>query len=354
MGRKLCVVISCVIAISFLLPLSVYADPADTDSPPWDGSQNIYVNRSLLETNDALFVFEYNLPYGALPTADANANYIFRLIDTDGITEIGQALPYSFQTDRGYNHGVASFYFTYDERNGADNVLGTADDLFLWNDNLIIRISQNPATYTTPQDYDVTIPNNAYSILTTTDDNKDQLADRLLVIASRLEAWWTLTLTESQDPGTVFSANGESYFRAVIFGCQSMAPGMFFVQSVPADTSKRVWGTTLSDTYKQRLAGADGIYGTADDNWIYSLTLKPTADLLNIPVVLLFGLLVVAGCVWLVYKSNQKWQTPMPGYVGSLLLVMCGGMMFLGLQMVALIGFGLVVVGGYLLFMRKA
>jgi hypothetical protein len=328
------------IASQLLSITQVWADPADPDS------QDIplfYVNRSLIEAGDFLLVCQYDLAYAALPTDTADVNYTFRLIDVDGITELGQALPYPY-FHKGYDEGVVSFYFTAAETTA----------LLTWGTNYTVRISQNPAKFTTPTDYDFVVDSGAYTLLTDMDDNQLQLAERLNTIAGHLENFWSITLTEEQDPGTVFDSNGEAYFRNAIIGCQAMAPLIFFVQSVDADTSTRVWGSSLSDTYKLRLAGVDGIYNTADDNWIYKLSLKPAADALNIPVVLFVGLICLVACVFAIYKSNKNWQTPMPGYVASLMVVLCAGMLFLGLQMVALIGFGLVFVGGYLIFLRKA
>jgi len=325
-----------------MLPLAVYADPGDPDGV---SIPVIYVNRSLLEPSDFLLVFEYNLDYtvSGLPTDPADVNYIFKLMDPTGVTQLGVTLPYPYN-DLGYNYGIAAFYF-----NAADTLA-----LLTWGFHYIIRIDQNPVPFTTPTAYDFVVPTGAYTALTSTEQNQTQLSNRILDIVDDLEIAWVSTLTESQDTGIVLDAAGESYIRYAIVGAQAMAPDIFFVQSLAADTTARVWGTSLSDTYKERLAGADGIYGTIDDNWIYTLSIKPVADALNIPVVLLFGGVAIAACVWLIYMSNKKFESPVAGYVGSLMIISCGGMLFLGLGVVAIIAFAMVTLGSYLLFLRKA
>jgi hypothetical protein len=332
------------LAATIVLPVSVYAvDPDDPDALEIPANF-MFVNRSVIETGDTVFYCLYNLDYtvAGLPDDNANINYIFRLIDSDGTTERGQALPYPYK-DQGYNWGVASWYFTAAQTTA----------LLTWNEIYVIRVSQNPAKFATPTEWDFNLDAAAYTLLTDMDDNQLQMAERLELMAQELETLWTQTLLEEQDTGTVFSSDGEAYFRNAIIGSQAMAPSIYFVQLVSIDTSTRVWGTSLSDDYKERLYGVDGLPGTADDNWIYT-SIAGAADLVSVPSVLIVGMAVLAGCVWLIYQSNKQWQTPMPGYAGSLLLVMAGGMVFLGLQVVALIAFALVLTGGWLLFMRKA
>jgi hypothetical protein len=74
----------------------------------------------------------------------------------------------------------------------------------------------------------------------------------------------------------------------------------------------------------------------------------------HIPLSLFVGIFALAGCVWLIKKSNDRFQSPVFGYFGSILVVMGFGLLFLGLSLLALVLF----VGGFLLanalFFRKA
>lgn len=334
------------LAVAFVLAATpVYAvDPADPDDDPT--FPYIYANRSLLETNDFLLVAEYNLPYAVLPADPANINYIFELIDTDGVTKLGMALPYPYAAfDNGYNKGAVSWYF-----DAADFVaLGMT-----WSDGFTIRVAQNPAKFATPTVYNTAVGATAYSSVANTQTaQRAELAERVKVIATDLQTYYAVTLLSEQDTLTVFSSYGEAYFRQAIAGLQSLAPSIFFLQSASADTSSRVWGSTLSDTYKERLFGVDTLPGTADDHWIYT-SLARVADDLNIPWMLLMGLICIAVCVLVIKVSNEKFFTPLPGYAGSLIVVSGFSMLALGMTLAGLIALAVTFIGGWFMFMRHA
>lgn len=319
----------------------VFAAPDLPDDDPTYSF--IYVNRSLLETDDFLLVAEYNVPYETPPLPDdpINVNYIFELIAEDGVTKLGTGSPYPYE-DKGYNLGVISFYFS-------------ATDAPDWNKNYILRITGNPSKFPDPPVYSATIPLSAYSLLLSTDTegNQEELAERIRILAAPLEISWDIVLLSAQDADILLTSAGETYFTNAIPGLRNMAPSLFFTQIVGADTSTRTWGTSLGDTYMARLYGVDGLPGTADDHWMYT-AMATAADNFNIPYVLLVGIGVVGICVVLIWQSSQKFGTAMPGYVGSLLVVMCGGILTMGFTVIALVTLALVLGGGWFLFMRKA
>lgn len=327
--------------LTLVIAPPVLADPALPDSTPT--FPRIYVNRSLIESGDFLLVAEYDLPYAVLPTDAANVNYIFELVDTDATTKLGAAEAYPYGAfDYGYNLGVVSFYFD-------------AADAPTWGSNYILRVTTNPAKYSTLTSYDTTVPSIAYSTLgaTATAAQQLELTTRLQTIIGDLTSEYGVELISSQDAGMQLTSYGESYFREAIPGLQSMAPLLFFVQNISYDTSTRTWGTSLGDTYKARLAGVDGIVGTADDNWIMA-SLVGVGDWLNIPFLLLIGGILVVVCVLLIKFSVQRFGTPVAGYVGSLLVVMCGGVLMMGFTVIAIIAFALILFGGWFIFMRHA
>ncbi len=329
------------IVMLLLCVTPVLADPALPDSTPV--FSHIYINRSLIEANDFLIYAEYDIPYAVLPTDNASLNYIFELIDDDGVTKLGTALPYPEPGfDNGYNEGVTSFYFP-------------AITAPTWGDNYTLRVVTNPSKFTTITAYDTAI-GSAYSLLLATDvdGNQMEVADNLRnTIITDLEIVYGYDLLASQDTGIKLTLSGESYFRNVIPELQVMAPDLFYVQGIEYDTSERTWGTSLSDFYQARLAGVDGIVGTADDNWIMA-SLTGVADWLNAPYILIVGIIFVAVCVWLIRASIQRFGTAVPGYAGSLLVVSCGGMLTLGFTVVAIIAFALILIGGWFIFMRHA
>jgi len=328
--KKLIAILVVAITATVMLPLAVYADPALPDAID---IPKIYVNTWVIEEDDVLIIAEYNLQYDPTPVpADpADVNFIFRLIDTDGVTEIGQALPYPY-FNTGYGYGVVSFYFS-------------AADALDWGENYIIRIYGNPSKFATPPVEPFVIASGDYTALTDHEGNQAQLADRIREIAGDLEVEWNATLLGESDIGgdDVLTGAGQGYFAHVIQGLQVMSPSLFLVQKLSVDTSKRVWGTSKSDTYKNFLNGTDIKAG-----------IDAVADAINIPSILLMGIPILIGCVFFIWKSQQKWQTASPGYLASFLLVTCGGMLFYGLTLVALVAFACVLLTGYFIFFKKA
>lgn len=316
-----------ILAIGTTLP--VFADPANPDDVQ---IPTIYVNRGLLEDDDFLLVAYYDVAYAVLPADPIDTNFVFRLIDTDGTTVLGNVLAYPYN-DLGYGCGIVSFYFD-------------ATSAPTWGQNYKIRISGNPAVFATPPTYEFVVGTGDYTGLagTDTEGNQTQLANRLLGLVQDLENEWSITLTSEQDTGTVLSGNGENYIRNAILGSQAMAPSIFFLQSAEVDTSSRVWGTSLHDTYQHRLdawsMGTDALQGVADE--------------LNIPFILLIGVIVMGVCVFVIYKSQQKFGNAMPGVAASLMVLICGGMLYLGMTLIGLTAFALIVTGSYFLFFRKA
>ena len=319
---KIFAVINCVVILTLALPTVTFAT-ADPDAPP--ACSYFYVNRHLLETNDFLFFVIYQIPYAATPAEAINETYLFRFIDDDGVTELGAVTAYPYAT-KGYGYGVVAFYFD-------------AAHAPTWGANHILRISQSPVNFATPESWDFIIPTNAYTALSSQSGNQAQVATRILTMTGVLETQWATTLTSQQDTGTVLAFEGEDYYRNTIPGLQSMAPALFFIQVGTVDTTKRVWGTGQSDIYKNLLNGT----------WIRS-AFDGVADWINIPTVLMVGIITVGLCVYAISKSKDKFSSPAPGYVASVLVVMCAGMLFLGLTTIALIAFLVIILGGMLIF----
>lgn len=305
--------------------------------------QYLAAYKDLLEPDDCLFVLMADIPYKTLPGIPVNRAFIWSLFYTG--TEIGWNVGYAMN-DLGYGLNIYGLYFPA----SASIDWGNNDDFYF-------QLAGSGAVFfTSPPVYDAT-DDPSYSVtadtwITTTDYNA-RLAEDLLSLTSTLEQDWQTVLLDEQDTKTVLSSNGEKLLRNAIPGVQSMAPAIFYVQNADIDVDARAWGTSLDTTYQERLLGPDGLPGGGDDPW-HTAGLVGVADWLNIPWLLFMGIICIGICVFVIYKSVQKCGTAIPGYVGSLLVVLCFGLLVLGLTVVAIIAFILVLAGGWLVFMRKA
>jgi hypothetical protein len=318
--------------ISALIPQIVSADPP---APSSVTLVNYYATNNLLGAGDFFLLIDYNIAYsGGYPTFPASDAFTFRLFDPTGSTEIADALPYVFTTattgftgTNGYGRGVVAYYF-----NSASAPV--------WGDNYIIKVSGNPAKFSSPPEYDFELPSSAYQ---SSSDNATNLANELRVIAGALSTQWGVPLLSDASATSVLTADGEGYFRNAIPGVQSLAPDIFEDQQQSADTVGTSYGTNLSDAYQHRF----------DNSWVHT-SLAAGADMFHIPLSLFVGIFALAGCIWMIKKSNDRFQSPVFGYFGSIIVVMGFSLLFLGLTLLALVLF----VGGFLvsnaLFFRKA
>jgi hypothetical protein len=319
--------------VAVLIPQVVLADPP---APTSVTLVNYYATNNLLETGDFFLLIDYNIAYsGGYPTVPASNAFTFRLFDPTGSTEIADALPYVFTTattgftgTNGFGEGVVAYYF-----NSASAPT--------WAINYIIKVSGNPAEFSTPPEYDFELPSIAYQSST---DNATGLANKLRTIATDLSIQWGVPLLSDTSATSVFTADGEGYFRNAIPGVQSLAPNIFESQQEQSpDTTSASYDTSLSNTYQHRF----------DNSWVHT-SLAAGADLFHLPLPLFVGIFCLAGCIWLIKKSNDRFQSPVFGYFGSIIVIMGFSLLFLGLTLLALVLF----VGGFLvsnaLFFRKA
>jgi hypothetical protein len=299
--------------------------------------------KDLLEPNDVLFVILADIKYDIIPDIPVSRSFIWSLME-NGV-EVGWNVGYAMH-DNGYGLNVYSLYFPAIFAIDWGNITDYS-----------LQLAGSPDVFALPVPvYDIADSVDYYIIEDTwvsAPDYHIALASALAAVARTLEQEWQVVLLDEQDTKTVLSSNGEKLFRNAIPGIQTMAPSLFYIQSEAADVGARVWGTALDTTYKARLAGADGIIGTADDNWIAG-SIEGVADWLNVPWLLFIGLIAVALCVFVIWKSSTRFGTPVPGYIAALIVVLCVSMLALGLTVMAIIALVLVIAGGWLLFMRRA
>lgn len=236
--KRILITIICLAVIVFTPASVCYADQADPDSTP---VVEIDVWRNNLETGDILVLIYANTPYASTPDATFSEAFIWRLIDTDNVTELGSTVGYSYDTN-GYGYNVFAMYFS-----AADNLT--------WGSDYIIRLSGNPLIFDDPPVYNYAIEPSDYSPLTTSASVKEALAVRILYIASELDNHWGLTATTSLllevETGTVLSIYGEAFFRTAIYGLQGLAPALFRFSVGDIEVTDRTW----TDAYTTNLTG---------------------------------------------------------------------------------------------------
>ena len=298
--------------------------------------------QDLLEPDDCLFVILGEIPYSRIPAIPVSRSYFWSLLDTGA--EVGWNVGYAMN-DNGYNFNVYAMYFE-------------AADAIDWGNvaDYTLALSGSPDVFSGVIPSFGVVDSPDYGVYAdtwvTATDYKLQLGTDLLSIASTLEQEWQVVLLDEQDTKTVLSSNGEKLFRNAIPGVQQMAPAIFFVQRGTADVTNRAWGSSLGDTYKERLLGVDGLPGGGDDNWTM-WGFVGMADWLNVPFLVIIGMLCIGLCAYTIYLAVRKWGTPVPGYIASLLIILCFSLLVMGLTVIALIGLFLVIMVGWLLFMRR-
>jgi hypothetical protein len=267
------------ITLSLLFPTLIYADTA---VPNLTAINETHAWRNVLESNDYLLVARYNVAYGANPVTDISDTFAFRLMDTTNTIELGVVEAYPYQND-GYGQGVVSWYFP-------------ASSNLTWNSPYWIRIEGKIPTFTSPPIYNINLPSTTYSSYTSTIDIQNDIASKIISMANTIGRSWTpnQTLTEETESGTVLSQSGESYFRPVIPGIQSMCPGLFILQQSDVNTTPTVWSTNQSDASEalvQNSTLGPGISGWAS---LFSMSFSATAA---IPIIIICVILVIVGSV---------------------------------------------------------
>ena len=267
----------------------VFADTALPDNTPTVEAFNAY--RNLLETGDMLIIIYANIPYASLPDDPVTQTFIWRLIDTDNVTQIGDPTVGYAYNDDGYGYNVFSLYFS-------------AADAPTWGLAYPVRLSGNPSKFDDPPEYNYQIGSSDYSVLTASADVKAELANRILNLATDLNTKWGLLtdyfLTVETEAGTRLSAYGEAFFRGAIYGLQGLAPRAFSYVIEDIEVTARTWTEEYSGNLTDQWSG----------NWTGTAKAAGTAlfgtgyDLLSIIMVLFmcFGVvlsnIILKGSAW--------------------------------------------------------
>ena len=238
--------------VIFVVPVLAVALP---DDPPTIVAR--YAWRNVLETGDFLLIIEENTPYASTPDVNYSDAFIWRLIDTDGTTELGQAQGYNY-FESGYGYNIISFYFA-------------AADAPTWAQNYYLRLSGVPTAFSPTPTYNFGMTDSDYSALTVSADVQADIAATIISLASDLEDRWALStanaLVTQDEAGAYLSPSGQAFFRGAVYGLQAMAPGAFPVVIGNINTTGRDWNTTYATSLASQNAGTfidDGLQAGED------------------------------------------------------------------------------------------
>ena len=213
--RKLLLSLLLVVLAVALLPLPVQAI-ADPDSAP--SINAVYVYENVLEDGDLGVLVDIYLDYAVLPTETATDAYVVVFIDTDGVSQLKSASPYTYQSS-GYRRNLVWIRFT-----PAEVTALSIDSI----DEALYRIwlIGNPALTWAPGPDP---PKTAATIdqWSTVADPSSVIALRVLYYADVLEVLWSLDLIEETAVGSALTTLGASYFTNVISDLRTIAPLAF-------------------------------------------------------------------------------------------------------------------------------
>ena len=310
------------------VPVFAISDPATLEI------SSVYVYRHLQETDDQLYLIEYNIYYGATwpgdyPTETATEAFLVRLMD--GSTELASTAPYAYYHN-GYDNGVAAIYFA-------------ASEAPAWQGSYTAQIIGNPVlswVADPPASNYGTFDN--WSTSTTQSATSIELGNRILYYANELELLWGVDLIESAGGAFKLSeAYGENYFPNVVEDLRVICPDIFSIGvQQPAYTDPEYGEGDYSTTLDSGRAGTIFDWSGLTDSWGDSAPW------------FVRGLYLV-GCIVGIYMASKK--------IGSykLATLLAAPMIFIGvrvgiLPMVfgALLAFFAAVLIAYVLFFQKS
>jgi hypothetical protein len=234
------IVLAVMLAVSAVLPVFATLNP---DSTPVLDQVDVF--RNLLEVGDSLYIWYADVPYLAPPATSFPNTFIWRLIDTGGVTVLGSTVGTEFNDD-GYNEAVYSMYFP--------KAAG-----LVWGAPYTLRLTGNPANFTTPPTYPYDVLVTDYTAAVTTADNQIALGARVVAMALKLNIAWGLAvdyyLTAAGEFTTVLSSYGQAYFREAVFGLQAMAPDVFLFDLSNIDVTPRTFTSNYTDILDDQWAG---------------------------------------------------------------------------------------------------
>lgn len=295
-----------------LLLIGLCPQPALADDPPAPTNlqlESVKVCRHLIENDDFLFVFHYNIHYDAdQPSQPANMLFTFRLLSTNGVDYLGAIVPYAYYNS-GYDQGCAAFYFSKAQA----QALGLQ-----WGGAYIVRISGNPEYFSSPPLCSRTLVLSDYSQDTMGQkENQTVLGNYILDVARKLEInWGGTTLIYVAALGPALNSNGEAYFRGAISALQLMAPQIFPVQTGVPQYEETEWTEAMGKSYETRF----------EDSWV-GKALEDLGEMLHVKWNVITGMIVLAAIIALAIWCQAQYGTVKPVMIGGPCLILGGTVM---------------------------
>lgn len=316
-------IIIAVAILPMLFPLNVVS-AADPVTPDTFQIVSVEAMHNLIEDDDFLLAFTYNIQYDAgQPTTPASDLFHFRLMDTDGTTQLGAVAPYPYYNS-GYDMGVSAFYFS-------------AAAAPTWEEAYKLRIEGNPKYWSSSPAVSYTLVTSDYSQLDGQDENRTLLGNYLVDTLRDLEINWDTKMVAESDLGTILSSTGETYLRGTINGIQTMCPQIFAVQTSTPDFEETAWTGAQGESYKTRY----------DGTWIGN-SLQKMEDELHVPWNVLTGIGILGLILGLFVLSYAKFSTTTPALISGAAVFLMGAVMgFIAPAIMALTG---LTAGGFLVY----
>lgn len=250
------------LAVALVLGASSPVLAVDPASPTTFTIDSVQAVTNVSVTDDVLIAFKYTIAYDTdQPTTPANKLFHFRLMDDDGVTQLGAVEPYAYNNS-GYDMGYSAFYF---------DPLSAPD----WESSLVLIMAGNPQYWETPTEISYTLVTTDYSQLETKTENQQLLGDWIITVCQELEVDWSVKLLTETVQGTILNDTGAAYGKGTIPGLQTLAPQIFSVKTQVINTDRRGWTTAMSDSWGAQWEGTmvgDALDGLQElfslDNWI--------------------------------------------------------------------------------------
>jgi hypothetical protein len=320
------------IILALSMPVFFLTSPAAADTPDPDETPTLYdfrIYHHVIEEDDFLAVVPYRIPYATAPDIGIDKTFIFRMTDTDNVTELGTILAYPYYNS-GYSEGVISFYFQ-----ASSNVT--------WEELFPVSIIENPALFDTPEIWSFSPLLTDYSSFDTQETNRQLLKDRVIELAQYLTTIWSVELVDQTDAGTVLSAYGEAYFRNAIPGIQTMCPELFYVQISNVDLTERSWDFSFAEILSNTFQGT----------WVWN-TMTGFAGLWGLETRTAMGFVTLGIGVIIMCIVAGKYKQVAPGYLFFDLVLIWGSLNgWFSPTLHALIAFLHVLIGGIVFFLNK-
>jgi hypothetical protein len=232
-----------VLALFILSSIPISANTPDPDSAPTMG--DIYIYHNLLEANDYFIIWTSHVNYATTPGTPFNETFVWRLMNLDGVSTMGSTTGYVYQDD-GYGLNCFGMYWP----------AATAPT---WGTVYTLKLSGNPANFTTPPIYNFALNSSDYTTLTTQSDNQLDLSVKVLAIANTLTTTWALPagygLVTQEATGNALSTYGQLVFRGAIYGVQALAPYAFAEKINTINVTDRSWNTTYQTQLQSQWSG---------------------------------------------------------------------------------------------------